>query len=186
MTASCAQRLVAAATVRHDLLPLGVKGSAAPKCGCDACEHSDFWVLFAGPSSPLVSFRQMPHRAAKRILVIDDDRGDVEMLDDALMDAGYISMLAHNGEEAIRLAEILQPDLVLLDLHMPRMNGYEVAAAIRAMPGLERTRIVAVTGAAGEETRVAAAGFDGYVIKPSDPGTFVSAIQAMLSEHAAS
>ena len=127
----------------------------------------------------------MPHRAAIRILVIDDDRDDAEILDDALMEAGYISMLAHNGEDAVRLAEILQPDLVLLDLHMPRMNGYEVAAAIRAMPGLERTRIVAVTGAAGEETRVATAGFDGHVLKPSDPEAFLSAIQAILSEHAA-
>ena len=119
-------------------------------------------------------------RPAVRILVIDDDDDDVEMVDRALMEAGYISLIAHSGEEAMRIAEIQQPDLVLLDLHMPRMNGYEVAATIREMPGLEETRIVAVTGSSGDEARVAAAGFDGYITKPIDPDTFVSEIAGFL------
>jgi CheY-like chemotaxis protein len=118
---------------------------------------------------------------AVRILVIDDDADDVELVDRLLMEQGYIPLLAKNGEDAIRIAEIQQPDLVLLDLYLPKMNGFEIANAIRMQPGLERTRIVAVTGATDDAERVAAAGFDGYITKPLDPDTFVQQIQHLLA-----
>jgi CheY-like chemotaxis protein len=115
-----------------------------------------------------------------RILVIDDDDEDVEVIDRALMDRGFISLLATSGEEAIRIATMLQPDLVLLDIHMPRMDGYEVAATIRATPGLERTAIVAVTGSVDDADRIAAAGFDGYISKPIDVESFVTQLEGFL------
>jgi CheY-like chemotaxis protein len=64
-----------------------------------------------------------------------------------------------------------RPDLVLLDLRMPELDGYEVAAAIKRAPTLAQTLVVAVTGSAmvGDRERVAAAGFDGYIQKPIDP-----------------
>ena len=74
-----------------------------------------------------------------RILVIDDDEDDVKLIDRVLMDHGYVSLLASNGDEALRIAAIQEPDLVLLDIRMPRMDGYEVASSIRTQPGLERT-----------------------------------------------
>lgn len=120
-----------------------------------------------------------------RILVIDDDKDDVELIDRVLMDHGYISLLATNGEDALRIAALQQPDLVLLDIRMPRMDGYEVAATIRTQPGLERTRIVAVTGLPEDQARVAAAGFDGYLQKPIDPELFVAQIEGFLLDRAA-
>ena len=119
-----------------------------------------------------------------RILVIDDDPDDVELIDRVLMDHGYISLLASAGEEALRIAAVQQPDLVLLDIRMPRMDGYEVAATIRGQPGLERTRIVAVTGV-NDPVRVAEAGFDGYVQKPIDPDSFIDQINEFLREPSA-
>jgi CheY-like chemotaxis protein len=123
----------------------------------------------------------MMGRMPVRILVIDDDRDDVEMIDRVLMDHGYISLLASAGEDALRIAAVQQPDLVLLDIRMPRMDGYEVAATIRAQPGLERTRIVAISGV-DEPDRVAAAGFDGYIRKPIDPDSFIDQINEFLPE----
>lgn len=115
-----------------------------------------------------------------RILVIDDDADDVERVDRALVEHGYVALLARNGEDAVRLAAWQQPALVLLDIRMPGMDGYEVAATIRKLPGLEQTRIVAVTGSVDERDRLMAAGFDGVLEKPIDPESFVSQIRSFL------
>src|SRR5436305_14151296 len=118
---------------------------------------------------------------AVRILVIDDDDDDVEMIDRALSEHGYIALIARSGDEPMRIAEIQQPDLLLLDIHMPAMNGFEVAASVRRQPGLERTRIVAVTGSwIEDQSELQSAGFDGYIRKPIDPGSFLSQIEAFL------
>jgi CheY-like chemotaxis protein len=119
-----------------------------------------------------------------RILVIDDDNDDVELIDRILMDHGYVSLLARDGDEALRIASLQEPDLVLLDIRMPRIDGYEVATTIRAQPGLERTRIVAVTGMEEDRERSAAAGFDGFIRKPIDPDAFVGQIERFLDESA--
>jgi CheY-like chemotaxis protein len=116
-----------------------------------------------------------------RILVIDDDNDDVELIDRILMDHGYVSLLARDGDEALRIASLQEPDLVLLDLRMPRIDGYEVATTIRTRLGLDRTRIVAVTGMEEDRERAAAAGFDGFIRKPIDPETFVPQIQDFLA-----
>ena len=116
-----------------------------------------------------------------RILVIDDDNDDVELIDRILLDHGYVSLLARGGDEALRIASLQKPDLVLLDLRMPRIDGYEVAATIRSRLGLERTRIVAVTGMEEDRERAAAAGFDGFIRKPIDPKTFLAQIEDFLA-----
>jgi CheY-like chemotaxis protein len=72
--------------------------------------------------------------------------------------------------------------LVLLDLRMPLMDGYETAVTMRAAPGLQDTRILAVTGAARDDERLAAAGFDGYVQKPIDPDLLLDRVAAALRE----
>jgi CheY-like chemotaxis protein len=119
-------------------------------------------------------------RAPARILVIDDDSEDARLVDRALLDHGYISLLATNGEDALRIATMLQPDLVLLDIRMPRMDGYEVAAMLRMQRGLERTQIVAVTGMADDRERIEAAGFDGYIQKPILRESFFGQIEGFL------
>lgn len=117
-----------------------------------------------------------------RILVVDDDSDDVDLIDRVLLDHGYVSLLAGDGDEALRIAALQEPDLVLLDLRLPRIDGYQLATTIRARPGLERTRIVAVSGLAEDPEQVAAAGFDGYIRKPIDPDAFISQIEGFLGK----
>lgn len=122
-----------------------------------------------------------------RILVIEDNQANIELIDYLLTAHGYLTLLATNGEDGLRLATQQRPALVLLDLRMPGIDGYQAAAAIRKQPGLEQTRIVAVTASAmvGDRERIAAAGFDGYIQKPLDPETFISQVERFLPKQLA-
>ncbi len=118
------------------------------------------------------------------ILVVEDNPDNLALIEYLLTAFGYNPMLATNGPDGIRIAVEARPELVLLDIRMPDMDGYEVARVIRSTPGLERTRIVAVTASAmvGDRERIAAAGFDGYVQKPIDPETFITTLKPFLAE----
>jgi CheY-like chemotaxis protein len=118
-----------------------------------------------------------------RIIMIDDDVEFIELVDDALKARGCIVSFAENGEDGIRLARHLQPELVLLDIVMPGVDGYEVVRRITNEPELRHTRIVAITSLiidGGEEQRLRAAGFDGYVEKAVDLDALVSRIERFL------
>jgi CheY-like chemotaxis protein len=116
------------------------------------------------------------------ILVIEDNPDAMELADYLLRAYGYEPLLASGGLEAIAIAVEQRPDLILLDVGMPGMDGYDVAVAIRQHPALHRTRIVAVTASAmvGDRERIAAAGFDGYIPKPINPETFIRQIERFL------
>ena len=116
------------------------------------------------------------------ILVIEDDRESLDLVDFVLRDHGHSPLLALGGPEGVRIALERSPDLILLDIRIPQMDGYEVAAVLRAESRLERTTIVAFTPSAmaGEPERIAAAGFDGYIQKPIDPATFSSEVEAFI------
>jgi CheY-like chemotaxis protein len=118
------------------------------------------------------------------ILVVEDNGANLRLIDYLLRAYGYAPMLARNGAQAIRIAAEALPDLILLDIRMPGMDGYEVAAAIRKIPGLAKTLIVAVTASAmvGDRERIAASGFDGYIQKPIDPETFLERLRPFLSD----
>jgi CheY-like chemotaxis protein len=93
---------------------------------------------------------------------------------------GHTTSIAHNGAEALANVSAFNPDIVLLDLGLPGMNGYDVARAIRALPGAKRTPfLVAITGWGSEEDRrrSASAGFDEHLTKPVD----ISMIELVLS-----
>ena len=117
------------------------------------------------------------------ILVVDDNGDNVELMQFLLEAFGYSPLVAKNGTESIRLAREKRPDLVLMDIQMPEMDGYEAAKAIRNEPGLEGCRIIAVTAFAmvGDREKIMSSGFDGYIPKPISPATFVSEIEAFLS-----
>jgi CheY-like chemotaxis protein len=116
------------------------------------------------------------------ILVVEDSQDNMALVDYLLRAYGYEPLLACGGLDAIPLAVAQRPDLVLLDIGLPRMDGYEVAAALRRYPALRKTRIVAVTASAmvGDRERIAAGGFDGYIPKPINPTTFVRQIEWFL------
>jgi len=105
---------------------------------------------------------------AKRILIGEDRAASRELLRTVLEQQGYEVIEACDGEQAIAKAQAELPDLVLLDLNMPRRNGYEVLNALRDDRRLDATPIVAVTASAmmGDRQKILAAGFNGYLTKP--------------------
>jgi CheY-like chemotaxis protein len=130
----------------------------------------------AGPSPPRV-----PHPGL-RILVVDDNADAAESLALLLRLHGHDVRLAPDGPAALALLKESAPDVVLLDLGLPGMDGHEVGRRLRRQPGCERTRVVALTGSESDEDRLQAreAGFDAYLVKPVD----LEDLDRILSERA--
>ena len=119
-----------------------------------------------------------PGAGAVRILVVDDNEDGAEMLADALIGKGYDTRVAHDAPAALRVAAEFSPDVAFLDLGLPVMDGYELAAHLRELPGLAGLRLIAVTGYGQESDRrrTRDAGFHGHLVKPVD----IDAIEATL------
>lgn len=105
-----------------------------------------------------------------RILVVDDNMDSATSLAEVLKMTGNDTFVAHDGEEAVEAAEKQRPDVILLDIGLPRLNGFDACRRIRANPWAEKTLIIALTGWGQEEDRrkSAEAGFDGHLVKPVD------------------
>lgn len=103
-------------------------------------------------------------------LIVDDHQDSAQGLALMLEAMGYRTEVAADGIEALRKAAVSQPKLVLLDIGMPKLDGYDTCGVIRAQPWAGKTRIIAVTGKDPEEIqqRSESAGFDGYLVKPVD------------------
>jgi CheY-like chemotaxis protein len=108
-----------------------------------------------------------------RILVVDDNRDAAGSLSMLLELKGHEVRIAYDGENALQLAENFRPHIVLLDLGMPKMNGYETCRRIRDQAWGAQMTLIAVTGWGQEDDRrkSTAAGFDGHLVKPVDPET---------------
>ena len=107
----------------------------------------------------------------RRVLVVDDNRDSAQTLAMVLDVMGHTTCVANDGLEAVRLAGEFQPDIVLLDIGMPRLNGYEACRQIRAQPWANTVVMVAVTGWGQDDDRRRSreAGFDLHLVKPLDP-----------------
>ena len=119
----------------------------------------------------------------KKVLVADDNDHNRELARQCLAD-GFTVLLARDGSSALELARSGRPDLVLLDLSMPRMNGFDVARALKADPETARISLVACTAhaMAGDRERALAVGFDGYLAKPYRPRELVSFVEDFLGK----
>jgi two-component system, cell cycle response regulator len=122
---------------------------------------------------------------AARILIVEDNEINLSLMTYLLRAAGYESLEARDGEEGLLAAAAESPDLVLCDVQMPKLNGYELAARMKATEELRSIPLVAVTASAmvGDRERTTAAGFDGYLSKPINPETFVEDVERMLPAH---
>ena len=121
----------------------------------------------AAPERTRQARRGLPTR--RRVLVVDDNRDAAEMLAEGLRLQGHEVRVAYDGPEALRVAGELDPEVALLDIGLPVMNGYELARHLRARGGT-RCHLVAMTGYGQESDRARARqhGFDAHVVKPVD------------------
>jgi signal transduction histidine kinase/ActR/RegA family two-component response regulator len=161
--------------------------SGGPKQG------STFVVrLPAATSSALRTSTDMPSTAvpgarAGRVLVVDDNHDALEMLLDALEQANIEAVGAGTAKQAMDLAMAAPPSIAVLDIGLPDINGFDLARALRALPGGAWIRLIAVTGYGREQDKAAAraAGFDAFFAKPVDVPTLLDAMARISDTHQA-
>ncbi len=117
-----------------------------------------------------------------RILAVDDQEDNRRILRDLLTSAGYQVIEATTGEEAVASAEAHMPDLILMDIQLPGIDGYEATRRIKAKPALRAIPLIVVTSYAlsGDETKALAAGADAYVSKPFSPRALLAKVREYL------
>ncbi len=119
---------------------------------------------------------------AKRVLVVEDNELNLKLFCDLLRAHGYLAEPVRDGREAVARARDVRPDLVVMDIQMPHVTGYELIVAMKGDAELAAIPIMAVTAYAGreDEERIRAAGADAYVSKPISLARFVEAIAALM------
>lgn len=120
---------------------------------------------------------------SKKILVIEDNEQNLYLITFILEKHGYRVFPAHDGLAGIDLIDQVDPDLILLDIQLPGMNGYQVAEKLREIYGDQKVPIIAVTSYAmvGDKEKAFAAGCTGYVTKPINPDTIIPYIESFLA-----
>jgi two-component system, cell cycle response regulator DivK len=115
----------------------------------------------------------------KRILVVEDQEDNRQILRDLLAHAGYEVIEVDDGEQALPAAAAHHPDVILMDIQLPLLDGYEATRRIKADPALKHIPIIVVTSYAlsGDETKAFAAGCDAYMAKPYSPRALLAKIR---------
>ncbi|HKU40275.1 MAG TPA: ATP-binding protein [Polyangiales bacterium] len=127
--------------------------------------------------------RTAPAAGAVRVLIVDDNRDAADLLADALATWGHVVQVANDAADALKMLEHWRPEVALLDIGLPVMDGYELARRIRANAALQGMRLLAVTGYGQAEDREAAlrAGFDEHLVKPVDLASLRAALTRLLA-----
>lgn len=117
-----------------------------------------------------------------KVLIIEDNEQNMYMLTFLLKSANYEVLQAYNGFDGINMALKDRPDIILLDIQLPEMDGYKVASAIRENPELAEVPMIAVTSYAmpGDREKALESGATGYIEKPINPDTFISQMKSFL------
>jgi CheY-like chemotaxis protein len=134
------------------------------------------------PPEPTVS--EPTTTTARRILVVDDNRLSADSLARLLQLTGNETHTAYDGLEAVQAATTLKPDVVLLDIGLPKLNGYEAARKIREEPWGKKMVLVALTGWGQDEDRQKSreAGFNGHMVKPIDHAELMKLLASLSPE----
>jgi CheY-like chemotaxis protein len=137
----------------------------------------------AAPHSAAGRNSQVPHR----VLLVDDNRDFAESLATVLRFNGHAVHVAYDGESALAIASQFRPEVALLDLGLPGLDGYGLARALRADPATSATLLVALTGWGQEKDRerTKAAGFDMHFVKPVDPESIAHVVESVRSGRSA-
>ncbi|MDB5133186.1 MAG: Transcriptional regulatory protein YycF [Mucilaginibacter sp.] len=128
----------------------------------------------------------MSNAAKQKILIVDDEPDILELIEYNLKKEGYQVFLARNGQEAVAEAKRSLPDLIVLDIMMPKMDGIEACRIMRTMPEFKNTFMVFLTARSEEYSEIAGfnVGADDYIAKPIKPRALVSRINAILRRNA--
>jgi len=120
---------------------------------------------------------------AGKILVVEDNEMNLELVSDLLEAKGFDVLQAQSGAEALLLAEAERPDLVLMDIQLPGMDGLEVTRRLKENPATNDIEVVALTAHAmlGDEERAREAGCSGYIAKPIDTRDFVLTVAGFIN-----
>ncbi|MFL5307383.1 MAG: response regulator [Polyangia bacterium] len=120
--------------------------------------------------------------ARRRILLVDDNEDAAELLSMLLADAGHTVEIAHDAATALSLAPGLAPDVALLDIGLPVMDGYQLGSELRRRLGAQTPALVALTGYGQEKDRqrTAAAGFAAHLVKPIDPQHLLTLLDSLV------
>lgn len=120
----------------------------------------------------------------KRILVIEDQEDNRAILRDLLGAAGYVYLEAVNGADGVATALVEKPDLILMDIQLPELDGYDATRRIRTIPEIATVPIIAVTSYAlsGDEAKARAAGCNDYVTKPYSPRALLAKVRQYLPD----
>ena len=130
--------------------------------------------------APEAATSATPHTpVALKILLVDDNEDSTKALGMLLEHVGHVVVAAHDGAEALRKAGAVMPDVALLDLGLPVLDGYQVAEALRAGPGGEGLLLVAISGYGqpSDRARSKAVGFDYHLVKPVDCGALLELLK---------
>jgi two-component system cell cycle response regulator DivK len=116
------------------------------------------------------------------ILIVEDNEKNMKLARDVLQSKGYATLEAVTGEEGVRMAIAHHPDLVLMDIQLPGINGMEALRQVRAAPGCAAIPVVAFTASVTptDRSQIAAAGFDGFISKPINLKEFLETIKRLL------
>ena len=120
----------------------------------------------------------------KRILIVEDEEDILELLSEIFSDLGYYRILcARDGEEALRIARRDSPDIILLDIRLPKISGYDVCKSVKSDPAMSHTKVLIISGMTQNSDRRKAweMGADGYITKPFDSIALVERIEELLS-----
>jgi two-component system cell cycle response regulator DivK len=118
----------------------------------------------------------------RRILLVEDQEDNRRLLRDLLGSAGYQTLEAETGEAGLALTKSQRPDLILMDIQLPGLDGYEAIRRIKADSELRQIPVIAVTAyvLAGDDVRASEAGCDGYITKPFSPRALLATIREYL------
>lgn len=119
----------------------------------------------------------------KKILIVEDKEDILELLSAIFDDPGdYQILCARDGEEALRIARVDNPDIILLDIQLPKISGYEVCKSVKSDPAMSHTKVLVLSGMAQNSDRQKAqeVGADGYVTKPFSSIALVEKVEELL------
>lgn len=120
---------------------------------------------------------------AHKILLVDDDRINISLLKFTLAEKRYEVFVASDGEEGIEFLKSKRPDLVVLDVQMPKMNGFEFMNELKMLEGVDTTPVIMLTANETMEDMFKLEGVKAYYVKPVHPPTIISKIKEILGEN---